>query len=166
MCCLRLIPSQTTPANENPIVAKWGSGSDSDDEWQLYIRTSTGRLEFHLNSSTNHASPDTVLISPYAPSFNMWHHVVALWDGNSGYAVLYLDDAIVDYTNSAITTMPNTSQQVTIGYGHFGSSSYGYFDGTLDQIKVYNYAIPAPGALILGSIGIGLLSWLRRRRTI
>jgi len=53
-------------------------------------------------------------------------------------------------------------------YPTYGSGAPDYFDGAnmIFEATSTCQAIPAPGALLLGSLGAGFVGWLRRRRSL
>lgn len=89
------------------------------------------------------------------------------WDG-VGLGVI----KAYDPSMNLLGTLSNTSTAVdTIGISGLGQIGYVYFSSMGDSsgADIDNLAftaIPVPGALLLGTLGAGLVGWMRRRRAL
>ncbi|MFH1718729.1 MAG: hypothetical protein ABIF19_15345 [Planctomycetota bacterium] len=140
----------------------------------------TGRLP---QLSMNGAMPDQPVLRPtgepdyYTFQGDFWMKFTTpvvdvtfdsgYWDG-VGTAVIHVYDPGMGF----LVALSNTSTGVdTISISGLGQIGYVYFnsigDGAGGDIDNLDFSqIPAPGAILLGSIGAGLVGWLRRRRTL
>jgi len=85
-----------------------------------------------------------------------WYHIIGNYDGSS--VNLYVNDVLVD-SISASGTMTNYNSNVRIG-GFNNLESY--LPGIIDEVRIYNHAIPEPTTVLL--LGLGGLALRKKRR--
>jgi len=90
------------------------------------------------------------------PDDKNWHHVVYTF--KSGEQKLYIDGNPV-VSKTQIATIGTNDQGLLIGNGV--NRSY-YWNGEIDEVRIYNHAIPEPATLFL--VGLGGLALLRKRK--
>jgi len=72
-----------------------------------------------------------------------WHHIVAIRDAAANMNYLYVD-GVMEAQAPAIydTGFSSSADGITIGYRYFSSPDY-FFTGTIDEVAVYNIALPS-----------------------
>jgi hypothetical protein len=78
----------------------------------------------------------TALISTTAPSTGSWHHVAYTWDGSSNN--LYVDGVAVTATATA-----HDSAAVTAAFIGATSAGAGFFNGSIDEVRIFDRALTA-----------------------
>ena len=111
----------------------YGPIFDSDnDAYILYLDRGNEEVRFKVKDDDGDAERPGIHESYL--SINTWHNIVGVYNGHN--AMIYLDGNLIDYhSNSDLDTLlfPNPT-----GIGHNNSN---YFDGKIDEIKIYNRAL-------------------------
>ena len=150
---------QESQAEHKGIISKWG-GEDSKRSWYLLNVLDTG--ESYIRMKVQDTSDIEYTIQNPSPiSLNVWYHVVGVYNGSD--IILYVNGTEVD-SASAGTSLDSVSAPITIGaLGNLPDSNTVFeMDGSIDDVKIYNYALTEDevreeyngGALLkLGSTG-------------
>lgn len=146
------------------------TGSRLDDAYIIGI-DSGGQIAFQYATAANYA----IEITSAAIDVDSWHHIAGVYTGAEGR--VYIDGVLAilwrDDPNPG-GALNNIADDLLIGCANTASGLSKFFAGTIDDVRIYNRAlsdsevhslsvVPLPGAVILGSIGIGLSGWLYRR---
>ncbi|MBW8042178.1 MAG: hypothetical protein FVQ85_19565 [Planctomycetes bacterium] len=131
---------------DNRLISKATGSSEQDHYWMVSTISSGGtRLRFRLktNGSTN-----TLIATSGDINTDEWVHAVAAYDGSS--MILYKDGAEVGTLPKTGTISINSIVPAWIGRNPGG---YAPFDGTIDEVHIYNRALAVSEILDLYNEG-------------
>jgi len=145
------VKADTAPSYQPQIAYKYDTGTSKG---YLICINHVGKLRFTIYGTVDVTAVDTATIET-----GVWYHLAAVRDYGSNIR-LYVNGALVAETSESVGTLHST-KALRLGNGHYGSQ---YFDGIIDEFRVYTRALSAEeiSNIYLGTIPLddndGLLS--------
>jgi len=129
VCCW--VNLRSVPANYAAIVTK------GDTAWRLSTVETEPQFHFAVNTVQN-GGDDVFANSPTSLNAGEWHHVTGTYDG--GTINLYVDGQL-DATKVWAGGISRNDFEVLIGEN--AEETNRGFDGLIDEVRIYNYALTA-----------------------
>lgn len=118
------------------MVTRWG-GNFTDRTWWFGCDAATDELEINFYGSATSISVNGPVIDD-----GLWHYGGWVYDGSVGEVRLYLDGELVNRQAYTLDANMNVANPVCIGgYDNTCSDSRFFFDGLIDDVRIYNRAL-------------------------
>jgi hypothetical protein len=128
----------TNPAN-SPILGKQYDGSEYD--CSLWVM-SGGELFFVVANSAGDGGQESYTTSDMNLEVDRWYHIVVTWDTADGDYKFYRDGTLIEVAEGDRYETKNVnSENLYIGTGYLAPGAEDNFNGYIDELKIYNYAI-------------------------
>jgi hypothetical protein len=114
-------------------------GKHIDDSTRGYfaqINYYTTSLNFYVSVNNTHQG----VLSTYVMTTGVWHMVTGTYDGS--HVRVYIDGSEKDSTELS-GTMDNNSEPLSVGCLSANGATQDFFDGLIDEVRVYNRALSA-----------------------
>ena len=107
----------------------------------LQVYRFNGQADGYITAGYTDSNAVERNVEDYGAYFdNAWHHVVCTYDGTT--LVLYVDGAsAASEVNAQGITISDTVAQDGFGIARDGPFNQSYFDGTIDDVAIYNYML-------------------------
>jgi fibronectin type 3 domain-containing protein len=129
------LSSCNTTYNDCRLISKATGTSEQDHYWMVSTIKSGSNTTLRFRLKTGGTT--TTLIAPNGNlSNNQWYHVTATYDGST--MRLYQDGVEIGQANKTGQLSTNATVPVNVARNPGG---YGYFDGTIDDMRVYDRAL-------------------------
>ena len=125
-----------------------GDAADGGGDGYIFFTNGTNDLNLEVSSG-----PSAILLTADGLFDGNWHHIIGTRSGAD--FTLYVDGHEADnWTGSTLGDIDN-SQPLRIG----ASSTFGDYDGLIDEIRIYDRAMTADDAIELFTDGGGVVSY-------
>jgi len=132
------INAAANPADDGQIIAK----SDDNTGWQLKTTPDTGPETFGIAVSPV-ASAHAQRYSTTTRALNTWYYVAGVYDANAQTLNVYVNGVLnnASLVGSVAASQMNSTFNVNIGRRTVGTGGGYYFNGMIDEVRIYNRAL-------------------------
>ena len=127
------------PGTEVIVGREFATGSVN---WWIGINQATGVAAFRLRDTANQG-PATITGTTNLTD-GEWHHIMAVRDAAQNKNLLYVDGVLegsADFEYNPANSFKSSTASLTIGW--LNSSPFYFVNGVIDEVALYNVALPA-----------------------